>query len=288
MVDARRERASREVRELYAMQAKAKDSVFGISVEPRGLRQHPQDDRERTASRASAVNVEALVNYFAGPPENAPRRGVRLEVEASPAAIAAEGDHAVLRFTLDTPDATSTRIVRRRIRRAHRSRDQQRRRSSARAASATASHSHSSRRCCPTVGDRPVRAGDEARPARTQLVATVRLHYVRPNGKAHDDHEGRARTRSREELAARLAPPPPRLPRRALGRVAQGNDAAASDVATSRGRAGDAGAGRRARARARATRSSALGGRSGGTAPCLRPRFLPPPNFRIDAKCTSK
>jgi hypothetical protein len=48
------------------------------------------------------VNVDALVNYFAGPPERAPRH-VSLEVEASPAPVEADGDHAVLRFTIDTP-----------------------------------------------------------------------------------------------------------------------------------------------------------------------------------------
>ncbi|HEX8254918.1 MAG TPA: von Willebrand factor type A domain-containing protein [Thermoanaerobaculia bacterium] len=74
--------------------------VFGISVDPRAFR----DVRTaiETGSRPSpaAVNVEALVNYFAG--AKAPRRDVALEVEASPAPIAADGDRAILRFSVDT------------------------------------------------------------------------------------------------------------------------------------------------------------------------------------------
>lgn len=106
MVDARRERAVAKSAS-NAMQAKAKDNVFGISVSPEVFDNIRRTIESGQRPAPAAVNVEALVNYFAGPPEKRPRRGVRLEVEASPAAIAAKGDHAVLRFTLDTPDATS-------------------------------------------------------------------------------------------------------------------------------------------------------------------------------------
>ena len=107
MVDARRERASAKFVS-KAMEAKAKDNVFGISVSPEVFHDIRRTIENGQRPAPSAVNVEALVNYFAGPPEKRPRRGVRLEVEASPAAIPAKGDHAVLRFTLDTPDATSS------------------------------------------------------------------------------------------------------------------------------------------------------------------------------------
>jgi hypothetical protein len=93
------------VREAYAdgLDLGAKKNVFGITVDPAVF------DRIRTSLEKGArpdegtVNVEALVNYFAGPPTRPPQRGVRLEVEASPAPVEKEGDHAVLRFTVDTP-----------------------------------------------------------------------------------------------------------------------------------------------------------------------------------------
>ena len=87
------------------------ESVFGISVNPAAF------ERIRTTLESGGrpdpgvVNVEALVNYFAGAPPNPPARGVRLEVEASPAAIEADGDHAVLRFTVDTPRSTAAGSV---------------------------------------------------------------------------------------------------------------------------------------------------------------------------------
>jgi hypothetical protein len=87
------------------------ETVFGISVNPAVF------ERIRTTLESggrpdpAVVNVEALVNYFAGAPANPPQRGVRLEVEASPAAIEADGDHAVLRFTVDTPRTTAAGSV---------------------------------------------------------------------------------------------------------------------------------------------------------------------------------
>ena len=109
MVDARRERAMPKSASnaMVAKAAKDKDNVFGISVSPEVFDNIRKTIESGQRPVPAAVNVEALVNYFAGPPEKRPRRGVRLEVEASPAAIPAKGDHAVLRFTLDTPDATS-------------------------------------------------------------------------------------------------------------------------------------------------------------------------------------
>ena len=79
-----------------------KPRVFGISVDPNVFLDMKTALQKGERPSASVVNVDALVNYFAGPPENAPRR-VTLEVEASPAPVEADGDHAVLRFTIDTP-----------------------------------------------------------------------------------------------------------------------------------------------------------------------------------------
>jgi hypothetical protein len=93
------------MREAFAdeLDLDAKTSVFGISLDPETFHRIRESLESGARPERSAVNVEALVNYFAGAPSRPPRRGVRLEVEASPAPIQAEGDHAMLRFTIDTP-----------------------------------------------------------------------------------------------------------------------------------------------------------------------------------------
>jgi hypothetical protein len=82
-----------------------KSSVFGISVDPAAFQRIKSAIEDGQRPRASSVNVEALVNYFAGPPARALRDGVRLEVEGSPAVVRAEGRSGVLRFTVDTASA---------------------------------------------------------------------------------------------------------------------------------------------------------------------------------------
>lgn len=79
-----------------------KPQVFGISIDPKVFHDMKTVLEKGKRPSASSVNVDALVNYFAGPPDRAPRR-VALEVEASPAPVRADGDRAVLRFTIDTP-----------------------------------------------------------------------------------------------------------------------------------------------------------------------------------------
>jgi hypothetical protein len=79
-----------------------KPQVFGISVDPKVFLDMKTTLQKGNRPAAASVNVDALVNYFAGPPDRAPRR-VSLEVEASPAPVKADGDRAVLRFTIDTP-----------------------------------------------------------------------------------------------------------------------------------------------------------------------------------------
>jgi hypothetical protein len=78
--------------------------LFGISVDEQNFQRIRETLEAGSRPAPAAVDVEALVNYFAGPPERRPRRGVSLDVEASPAAIEAEGDHAILRFSIDTAE----------------------------------------------------------------------------------------------------------------------------------------------------------------------------------------
>ena len=79
-----------------------KPQVFGISVDPKVFLEMKttlqKGNRPAEASRERRCARELL----RGPPDRAPRR-VSLEVEASPAPVEADGDHAVLRFTIDTP-----------------------------------------------------------------------------------------------------------------------------------------------------------------------------------------
>ncbi len=93
------------VKSAYAdeLELDAKKSVFGISLDPETFLRIKESLESGARPERSAVNVEALINYFAGGPSRPLRRGVRLEVEASPVPIQAEGDRAILRFTIDTP-----------------------------------------------------------------------------------------------------------------------------------------------------------------------------------------
>lgn len=93
------------VPEAYASELKmaVKSEVFGISVDPRGFLDVKSAIEHGARPPLGMVNVDALVNYFAGAANHPPPRGASLEVEASPAPVQADGDHALLRFSVDTP-----------------------------------------------------------------------------------------------------------------------------------------------------------------------------------------
>ncbi|MEO8382817.1 MAG: von Willebrand factor type A domain-containing protein [Acidobacteriota bacterium] len=82
-----------------------KDHIFGISVDPAAFQRIRAVLENGQQPDPASVDVEGLVNYFAAAASKPPRSGVALEVEASPAAIEAAGDHAVLRFTVDAARA---------------------------------------------------------------------------------------------------------------------------------------------------------------------------------------
>lgn len=77
--------------------------AFGVSLDTDAFRRVQARLESGTRPDERAVDVEAIVNYFAGSATTTPRRGARLEAEISPAAVEAEGDVAVLRFSIDTP-----------------------------------------------------------------------------------------------------------------------------------------------------------------------------------------
>jgi hypothetical protein len=77
-------------------------SVFGLSIDPEVFRRIKNTIERGGRVPPSSVNVEALVNYFAGAPERRVRSGVRMEVEGSPAPVEAEGNRGVVRVSIDT------------------------------------------------------------------------------------------------------------------------------------------------------------------------------------------
>ncbi|HEX6086599.1 MAG TPA: hypothetical protein VF266_18865 [Thermoanaerobaculia bacterium] len=103
--------AARALAAVESRKTVAAPEVFGISVDPQNFHRIRATLESGGRPAASAVDVEAIVNYFAGPPARRPRRGVALDVELSPAAIEAEGDHAVLRFSIDTPAANAPAVA---------------------------------------------------------------------------------------------------------------------------------------------------------------------------------
>ncbi len=75
-------------------------SMFGISTDPAAI------EAVRTAvqrgEQPADVNIEAIVNYFAGIPEESPKR-LSLQVEGSPPPVLATPRTRIVRVTIDTP-----------------------------------------------------------------------------------------------------------------------------------------------------------------------------------------
>lgn len=84
-----------------------RSSVFGITIDPGVFHRIKETLENNQRPTANAINVEAIINYFAGGPVKPPRRGVKLEVEGSPSPVGAIGRGGFLRFTIDTPVAAS-------------------------------------------------------------------------------------------------------------------------------------------------------------------------------------
>jgi hypothetical protein len=92
------------VREAYAdnLDLAPRRAVFGISVDADVFHRIKTTLENGGRPAADRVNVDALVNYFAGAPAKPPKHGVRLEVEASPAPVQTAGNGGIVRFTVDT------------------------------------------------------------------------------------------------------------------------------------------------------------------------------------------
>ena len=106
-----RARVGSLVREAHAADVdlrKRSDNVFGISVDPTVFHNIKETLEKNQRPSASAVNLEAIVNYFAGAPPLPPRTGVKLEAEGSPSPVEGIGQRGFLRFSIDTAAADST------------------------------------------------------------------------------------------------------------------------------------------------------------------------------------
>ncbi|MCU1244455.1 MAG: hypothetical protein JWN02_365 [Acidobacteria bacterium] len=78
-----------------------RSEVFGVSTDRAAFARVKSTIERGERPTAKSVNVEAIVNYFAAPASRPPR-GIRLEVEASPA-LSSGGRAYILRYTIDTP-----------------------------------------------------------------------------------------------------------------------------------------------------------------------------------------
>lgn len=99
-------------RDLVAL-AKAADlsfappsALFGISVDRHVFDRIKSAIEHGERPDAGAIDVDALVNYFAGPPSRAPRE-VKLEAEGSPAPVPGDEHRQIVRVTIDTASAES-------------------------------------------------------------------------------------------------------------------------------------------------------------------------------------
>lgn len=81
--------------------------VFGITVDPAVFHNIKQALEQNHRPSAGEVNLEAIVNYFAGAAARPPRRGVKLEVEGSPSPVGGIGQKGFLRFSIDTAPSES-------------------------------------------------------------------------------------------------------------------------------------------------------------------------------------
>ena len=82
-------------------------TVFGITVDPTVFHRIKETLEDNQRPSAGAVNLEAIVNYFAGGPARKVRKGVKLEVEGSPSPVGGFGQRGFLRFSVDTASAES-------------------------------------------------------------------------------------------------------------------------------------------------------------------------------------
>lgn len=102
---ARKTAASQSlIREAHAadLDLGSRANVFGISVDPDVFHRIRETLEKNERPNASQVNLEAIINYFAGGAARPPRQGVKLEVEGSPSPVGGAGQGGFLRFTVDT------------------------------------------------------------------------------------------------------------------------------------------------------------------------------------------
>lgn len=81
-------------------------AIFGLSIDPSAFTRVKQEIEKGERPAAGTIDIAGVVNYFAGS-GRAPRRAVRLDVEASRSPLG-DANTALLRFTIDTPHEPQT------------------------------------------------------------------------------------------------------------------------------------------------------------------------------------
>ena len=80
-------------------------TLFGISIDPAAFARVKKVIESGEKPAANAIDVDALVNYFAGEP-TLPRGDIAIDVEASRGPVGPKQNSAILRYSIDTQDAT--------------------------------------------------------------------------------------------------------------------------------------------------------------------------------------
>jgi len=111
--DVARQRSTSLVAEAYAADVNygPRDHVFGISVDESAFHRIRETLESNQRPSAQAVNVEAIVNYFAASAAKPPKSGVKLEVEGSPSPLGGIGQRGFLRFSIDTPSGSGLPVA---------------------------------------------------------------------------------------------------------------------------------------------------------------------------------
>lgn len=89
---------------------KASETVFGVSTDRGAFDRLKSAIEQGEKPTASTVDIEALVNYFAGTAERV-RRDVQLDVEASATPVGSDKWEWIVRVSIDTPRSGTPAVV---------------------------------------------------------------------------------------------------------------------------------------------------------------------------------
>lgn len=88
--------------------AETSGTLFGIAVDPGAFARVKQAIQQGRQPASADVDVDAIVNYFAGPAPGRVR-ALRLEAEISPSVVSQDPQERLVRFTIDAPPSDALR-----------------------------------------------------------------------------------------------------------------------------------------------------------------------------------